>query len=685
MFDFRKICFYTIVLLIPFFAMQGQSLSDWKKIQTIDDVCHVFPDRMEMLMQRINLDAPGLEEVKKAYTGKQMNLACKLLLDYYQKDGTATYLRRKKPQVSQAKDPAADLIIDQNLYSFYNQEGKIPYKADGHLDWSYRGPTGDIEWAWALNRHYHFTTLFNAYFKTGNPHYAATIDLHLKDWLIASLPYPAVKSSTEMWRGLEVHFRVKQWAKFFYALNQTGYLSPATQLLVLSSLPEHAHYLRNFHAGVNWLTMELSALATVATAWPEFKESPEWFQYSVDTMVKSLEDQVYPDGAQNEMSSAYHTVAMNNFIQLLDICVQANRPLPESYGKYIENMHHYLACTMRPDGHGLLNNDSDLNNNRELILRAAEQYRRDDWKYIATNGKEGVPPSGGPSFFFPWAGQLIMRNGYDTKAQWAFFDIGPWGTGHQHSDKLHLSVSAYGYDFLVDAGRFSYRGEVADKFREYATSSAGHNLILIDGKGQKPGPLRATEPHTDKHFKITDRFDYAWDSFDQFIDVEGNCEHSRAVFYLRSKCWIVVDKITTDRPRKIETLWHWHPRCEVKITGKQIVTGQNAGGFLHIIPVSAQNRSINLIKGQETPSIQGWYSREYNSYEPNTASIYTSNIQKETTFVWLLYPSEKQTPDIKAKIISETKDALKILLTHPTEGQWTITFSNNGIPAVASR
>ena len=666
-----RICCYMAFALAPLYMISGQSLSEWKKIETIEDVFHVFPDRMEMLLQKINLNAPGLEAVKKASDEKQTQLACKLLLDYYQKEATRSYLRIEKPQVTQAKDAEGDLVV-QNIITFYNQQATVPCLADGHIDWTFRGPTHDLQWELALNRHYYLQILLKAYRATGNPLYARTIDLHLKDWIIASLPYPAKNIGLGKWNGLEVQSRVKQWATLFYALNNTDYLSPATQLLILSSLPEHAHYLRNFHAGGNWLTMELSALATVATAWPEFKESQEWLQYAVTTMTKSLEEQVYIDGAQKELTSSYHTVALNNFSLLLDICKQANHPLPDHYGQYIEKMWNYLACTMLPNGYGLLNNDSDLNYNREAILRMAALYRRDDWKHIATNGKEGVRPAGGPSFFFPWAGQLITRSGYDTSAHWAFFDMGPWGIGHQHNDKLHLSVAAYGYDFLVDAGRFSYDGEIAVKFRNYALSSAGHNVILVDGKGQAPGPKQVNEPLADHYFKITDPFDYGWSAFNQFVDVTGVCEHSRSLLYVRGAFWVVVDKITTDQPRTIETLWHWHPACTVSIDNKQVVTGRNDGGFLHVIPVGATQWSVSAVKGRETPSIQGWYSREYNEYEPNVASIYTTGIQKESVFVWLLYPSKDQTIDIKATVISENSDSVIVQVNHHKEGQWTL-------------
>ena len=108
------------------------------------------------------------------------------------------------------------------------------------------------------------------------------------------MPYPGVKSSTSVWRGLEVAARAKVWSRIFYGLINSEYLSPATQLLMLSSLPDHAHYNRNFHGGNNWLTMEISALATVATNFPEFKKSGEWLDYSIETMVESMKGQMEP-------------------------------------------------------------------------------------------------------------------------------------------------------------------------------------------------------------------------------------------------------------------------------------------------------------------------------------------------------------------------------------------------------
>jgi hypothetical protein len=660
------------IFIISFFLVFSGFISaqNWQQINSAADVCKAYPEKMQCIFENLNLDYKGLEEVKTAYQKGDLPKACELLLDYYKTSKSAKRLKKDQPETSQKTTTVADSIIN-DIYTFQNVAGKVPRLENGHLKWSYNGPEDDIEWAWALNRHYPVAYLLPHYFETGNPKYAKYIDSFTKDWIIESWPYPAVKSSTAMWRGLEVSFRVKTWVKVFFELINTDYISPATKLLILSSMPDHAHYARYFHAQNNWLTMEISGLATVATAWPEFKQADEWLGYSIETMSASMKDQVYADGAQTELTSSYHYVALHNFVLFKTLCDDAGKKLPDFFNETLENMFNYLALTIRPDGFGLLNNDADLINNREIVLKAAGEYNRNDWKYIVSNGKEGIKPNNGPSFIFPWAGHLISRSGFDADAHWSFFDMGPWGSGHQHNDKMHVSVAAFGRDLLVDGGRFAYRGEVADKFRKYATGSQSHNVLLIDGKGQAPGPKITEEPVSKKDYLITEDYDLGRASFSEFIGLEGTCKHTRTLFYSRGDLWVVVDRVTTDRPRKIDALWHWHPECKVVVDGKNVST-QNEKGNLQIIPAGKQNWEVKMVNGQETPEIQGWYSKEYNIYEPNPTAIYSTQIESNSTFVWVLYPSEKVEKLARVEILSETPKEIKVKITNEKKEDWVV-------------
>ena len=627
---------------------------------------------MGELLKHLDLDQKGLFGVKKAFERSNLTKACEMLLDYYRQGETAEFLRKERPMPSKGTDSEADSIV-RNIFTFYKQTGNVPTGPDGHLDWTYDGPADDMEWAWALNRHHHLGILLNAYLNTGNPKYAKTIDRHIKDWVISSLPYPGEKSSTAMWRGLEVSFREKRWARVYYGLMHSDAFTPAARLLLLSSIPEHAHYLRHFHAEHgNWLTMEMSGLAMVSAAWPEFDQSPSWLTYAKSEMLEGLKRQVYPDGAQAELTSSYHRVALSNFNAFVEICRDANEPVSDLFSKKLEQMWNYLAYTMRPNGYGLLNNDANHDYNRDRIIEAAKQYNRYDWRYISTNGDKGLRPEGLLSVLFPWAGHLITRSGYHEKAQWSFFDIGPWGIGHQHNDKLHISISAYGRDLLTDCGRFAYRGEIAEKFRPYARSSFAHNVIIVDGQGQGPGSRRTDEPLAEKHYKITSEFDYAWSSFDRYNEVEGEVVHTRALFYVRGEFWVVVDRITTDRPREIKALWHWHPDCKVSVSKEGNISTDNKQGNLEIIPVDKKNWNIAQVKGQEDPQPQGWYSKEYNEAEPAPASICSTEINGDTSFAWLLYPSEGQVDEPEVSVLSRDNNGVKVLISEPGGTRWKV-------------
>jgi len=659
------------LLFFFFIPLLLNAQPDWNDITTVEQACKTWPDQIRAIFRHLDLSNKGLEEVKKAWEQNDLPDACTLLLGYYENSPVAKKRAKDQPTPSDQTTEAGEQVL-QHTFTFYQVTSKVPLLDNGHLNWDYEGPGNDMEWAWALNRHHPLGIALSEYFRTGNMQYSRYIDRFIKDWIIQSWPYPAVKSSTAMWRGLEVSFRVKIWSQVFYQLTGKAVLSPATRLLILSSIPDHMHYARYFHAANNWLTMEMTGLATAATSWPEFRESEDDLDYAVSTMTESLKKQVYPDGAQIELTSHYHYVALINFSLLSDICDEAGVMLPPGFTGQIENMWNYLAWTMRPDGSAPLNNDGDLDYNRQRVLDAAGKYGRKDWEYIASDGKSGIKPAL-PSVIFPWAGQLISRSGFDADAQWSFFDIGPWGSGHQHNDKLHLSVAAYGRDLLVDAGRFAYRGEIADKFRPYAQGSQGHNVLLIDGKGQAPGPVSADNPLPGSDYSITPDHDLARGSFSRFNGLEGSCTHTRTLYYQRGAFWIVVDRITTDRPRRIEALWHWHPSCKVEVRDNMVLTN-NQRGNLQLIPVGTQQWTIKQVKGQEQPEVQGWYSQEYNKYEPDATTIFETHIDGNSTFVWLLYPSAGIEQPVKARIMKMTPSRLTLKVSGIPSGSTRVTI-----------
>ena len=427
---------------------------------------------------------------------------------------------------------------------------------------------------------------------------------------------------------------------------------------MLSSIQDHANFLMKYGKSINsnWITMQMYGLATAAICWPEFKDAGKWYDCASAKMSRAITAQVYPDGVQKELTSHYHKVALKRFQAFFELTEKAGKVMSKHYEKVLEKMWNYLAYSLRPDGYGLLNNDSNRDFNRQDVLKYAKVFHRPDWTYIASNGQQGEKPKNSPSIVFPYAGQVIMRSGWDANARWAFFDVGPYGSGHQHNDKLHLSIAAFGRDILVDGGRFSY----TDPRRAYFRGSQGHNVILIDGNGQNSG-IDTWQNPMEGNYAILPKFDYARGSFTRgFKNIKDKVVHLRTVIYIRDRYWVVVDRISLELPHDITALWHFNPECSVKLKDTAVVTDDAEKGNLSVIPVSDFSWKVKIVKGQSKPTMQGWWSRAYNHIVESPCAVYSAHIEETSTFAWVLFPSNGAAANIEASIIEKDENHVSL-------------------------
>jgi hypothetical protein len=644
------------------------------------------PEMIYELFSDLNLNYPGLEQVKKQVNHKKWINACKTLLHYYRKKSKDHYRWLQKSDFSNIKSEVvtANNVL-KNIFTFQGVTAQQPTWPDnGGLNWYNLGPRNDKEWGYFLNRQGYFNDLLDAYKHTGKSIYAQKFNNLVTDWILQN-PAPRKLVWTETWRQLEVGLRLiaSHWPRAFYGFQSAPEFTDVARILMLSSVPKQANYLMHYQYTVkhsNWSTMELNGLAAAALYWPEFKKAPEWIKHATKSMEQEMKLEVYPDGVQDELTSHYHEVALRNFEQFYDLNKKIGRKLPASMRRTIIKMYRYLAYTIRPNGYGLLNNDSDLDFNRDLIKKAANKYHHKDWKYITTNGKAGQKPNVGPSVFFPWAGQMIMRSGWDRQAKWTFFDVGPWGHAHQHNDKLHLSVAAFGHDWLVDGGRYHYIG---DKWRLYFISSRAHNVILVNKKGERAYKQRASKP-IKKDFSIQKGLDFCLGSYkngyqsDRWKSRNRNdslaAKFTRAVLFINNQYWVVVDHVRTQKPEDIEPLWHFAPNLAIEKKNNMIVATDSSGNSFQLVPSDPSKWNLRLIKGQKKPYIQGWYSKTYNSKVPNyCAKYYSVKSDTSETFAWLLYPSTKGVKKVSMKVLNAPPGSYRLQVKTPDDPETNIT------------
>ena len=642
--------------------------------ESVEWVCANAPERVRTLFDSLNLERPGLEKTKQAVLAGDYPSACTELILYYRNARTAKWLRRAPADDRLKSDPNVDPMLADE-FVFYGDLGKVPRTPSGGLMWSYSGPKSDPEWGRSLSKMDYFTALMNSYAKTGHRAYIERIDQDTRDWILSN-PRPDQMTKQGQWRGIEVGTRVRNWVPVFYGLQYIEEFSPAARVLMLLSVADHAQYLMVFHRrdANNWALGEVEALGIIGCAWPEFRDAAGWRVYSQEQVGRLMKVLVYPDGAEAELTAMYHRGATEGFDDYVRTFRDFGHPVADSLAIGIKRMWSYLAFTLRPDGTTPENNDSDRRDIRDKLKAAAVRHDRPDWTYIASNGREGLQPRIGPSVTFPWAGHAVMRNGWGADAHWAFFDAGPFGLAHQHHDKLHLSVDAYGRALLVDAGRFHYS---KSSFRDYFVASASHNVLLIDGAGQKRTPDRAERPMAGGNYGSTPEFDYARGIFDAGYDgVNGRAVHTRTVVYVRNRYWIVADRVETDRARRVEALWHFAPDCSVVVSNKTAVSVDAGLGNLRVAPVGGIPWKIAIVAGAENP-VQGWYSGYYAQKTPNATAIYAAEIPGTTTFAWVLVPARGEVPAVEARILSSSVDRIEVRVQAGAETATIVTIPMN--------
>jgi hypothetical protein len=649
-----------------------------KENETLKHFCAENETVVKELFSEINLQLVGLELVREAVSRNDYSRACIALLDYYQaKSIRRNWTTNPRTGVSQVALDALDL-----KFTFQGVSDQLPHLGN-NLSWLHKGPKNDVEWSYFLNRMWYLDSLQCAYRSTGDTRFAKTFNELITDWIYAN-PAPMDNANDPAWRVLEAGLRMAgPWPKAFFGFQQAKDFRPVTRILMLMSIVDHGRYLQKYHwTHHNHGVMELNGLMNLALTFPEFKSAQGWYAHAMEAMAEEFRYQSYPDGAMKELTSSYQWVVIRHFNEFICLNELNNKQLPDEFYRTVESMCNYMAYTSRPDGKGLLNNDADLLNNFTLLAPYVLKYQREDWKYILSSGKDGLRPVA-TSVMFPWAGHFIMRNGWGEsieKGDFAYFDAGPWGTSHQHNDKLHLSIYSGDRELLCDAGRMYYK---VDKWRRFFNLSASHNVILVDGKGQDEADPETKSEIESGSYSIQDEADFCIASYNGgFNDISRHVEnsaipttkakHTRAVLYLKGKYWIVVDNIKSDQPRFLTALWHFNPDCSVSANGSVVFTNDSGKTNLSIKALSMLDWSVHLVKGQEDPVIQGWYSEKYNNRVPAYCAEYKTRMPtNEVTFAWLLTPARDTLaihPEVE--ILSSPAGTMHFRINAGTEG-WT--------------
>ncbi|MDH7601398.1 MAG: alginate lyase family protein [Armatimonadota bacterium] len=597
---------------------------------------------------------PGLEKVEKAVKAGDYAAARHEFAEYLRRrtkpvwyfDPHSRPKHEKRPENVDTSE--ADRILNRELPSV-----GVYHKFEGEIDWNLN-PINYKEWPWQLNRHPFWVTLGRAYWATGEEKYAQEFVYQMTDW-VRKNPVPTETSGNETytWRTIEQGIRCStSWPEAFFLFLTSPSFNDDAVVTMVKSFVEHARQLMKWHTGGNWLTMESNGLMHVGVLFPEFKEASDWRRTATERLYAELDRQVYPDGAQIELTTGYHQVSLLNFLRAYEIARLNDIDMPYDYIAKLEKMYDYNLKVCMPDRTLPDINDGGRINVKASLTRAFELFpKRKDFQWISTDGREGAPPSF-TSVALPFAGQLVMRSGWDKDALYLMMDAGPYGYGHQHEDALSIVLHAHGKYHVVDPGNYAYDNS---QWRKYVLSTRAHNTVMVDGKEQhranksRDGYV-VSKPLPNK-WASNPRFDYAAGTYDKRYGPENETAvtHTRHIFFVKPEYWIITDFLSPadDTEHLYESLFHLDADgAAVDPSSQGVTTTNKDAANLSIIPVPSDGLSTIIVSGQEQPVVQGWMPAGQTTVykcRPIPTAVFSKRAVGTTYMAYVLYPTPKGT------------------------------------------
>ncbi len=637
----------------------------------------------EELMAALDPEHPAAAEVLRVLDERGMAAAKQTLADHFR---TRT-------------EPRWFISVGEPIESFDRQvaDDALRHRIRGHqfgeeIDW-FENPTTapglefNKEWTMGMVRMDWWVTLAKAWRATGDERYVEEV---AREFLSFRERYPIpvertrglgshpLKYAVPEWRTLEMGVRLNgTWLNAFYlGLDSQAFDAHVVCEFLKSFIEMARHLLEHSSLGEltsNWTTAETRALYTAGVLFPEFAEAQEWKTVAAERMWAELNKQLYPDGAQWELSPGYGAGVLGQFRDVYRLAGLNGEPLPEGYLERLEASYDYYMYSS-VDGHYAAFGDSGHGNARGTAARGAQDFpERRDLLWLATRGEEGERPTALTSEF-PYAGHYVMRSGWDPDDRFMIIDGGPYGVAHQHEDKLSFELWAYGDYLVTDPGVYTYNYD--SPWRQFMVSSLAHNTVAVDHLGQHRNGLRelyATDEPADNWFEAADGLVSFRGSYDSGYgpDRALRVTHTRTVLFVEGRYWVIIDRMAPE-----DTAEHLYEALlmlnadEAQVEGGVIRT-HGDGPNLVIASAAQPAGSMDVVIGQEEPVKRGW-RRGGATVVPNPTAVVATRASGPALLVTLLYPVPpgEAPPDVAVELLdADPRGEVSVRVTLPDGGE----------------
>lgn len=540
----------------------GCSVEDVHETQKGDPNLVLTPEVGEMadidqrVFELLDLDRPGLEDVKRFYQAGDLSNAARELLTYYRERPVYNPgVNMLQPSVTATEQQIADQATKEGdyrfkVYEYVDADGKCySFKGeDGTIDWSYipEAMKGEKEFMYQLHRHQWMLPQAKAYKATGEEKYVnAWIDVYFS-WLAANPCPEGVIDNQDLqpqWYGLQTSSRTMDQMDILCYYVHSEAFTAGVLTRFLAAFHDHVECItRNWFkdASSNIRLEQEQAVTLAGIMMPEFRKSAEWFETGNAAITAQLTNQFNSDGVHNEFDPSYHLGAVANFYDIYKVA-QANGKLgsfPSDYVEYLRRAARFIMDVTYPDySMDNINDTRSARMTKSVLTRNLRQYCEmfpddEQLKWFAYEGKYGTRPQS-TLITYPVSGYYIMRNGWLPSSTMLIhkncYDPDRTGlSGHNHPDNGTVMLYINGRKFLPDAGTMSYSGSDYSTYR----STEMHSTITRNRANisKREGKLLKTETSTGYELVVTENAAY-----------EG-LTHRRAIFFVEGRFFVIVDE-----------------------------------------------------------------------------------------------------------------------------------------------
>ena len=517
-----------------------------------------------------------------------------------------------------------------------------------HRDLTFlRNDGSDARVVWELNRLGHLVPLACAYAVDRDERFLNEFLTQLDSWRKNNPFGYGVNWACAM----EVALRAINLLAAFEFFRTAPQLTTVDLTNILNLLQLHGRYIRrnleySYIATSNHYMSDVVGLVWLGLLLPELAEATRWREFGLREMLREMDKQILPDGADFEASTGYHRLILELLLYTFILCRENEVEIPERHWTKLHQMLEFARVYLRPDGLAPLIGDSDSGQVLPFQRRAAADhsyllsigavvFKDPDLKLAAMNapeelgwvlGNESVAEfeSMTPSLelensrAFPDTGLYIMR---DRELYLCFnaSGAGVHGRGsHGHNDALSIEVSAFGTPFICDPGTFVYGAnpEARHAFR----STRYHSTVEIDGHDQNTTDLKApfvigneAEPKvlrwdTDASADLVSAEHYGYRRFDPPIT------HRRTVAFDKSNgTWALVDEFLGEGEHEFQVRFHFCPGLDISVLDSSVIAKSRNGKSLLIT-------SLNGLGAAELEELAS--SKDYGEKSPSVSACW---------------------------------------------------------------